>query len=93
MCSWKCDTTNILDFVTPIQNVLYNFFSALSLFYLEELEKFLKKKKKPLEIEWTKYLVFCCSASQRLYWEPRLVSETTGTWKELPEWVNLNPVL
>lgn len=40
MRSWKCDTIKILDFVVPIQNVLYKFFSALSLFHLGELEKF-----------------------------------------------------
>lgn len=40
MRSWKCDTNKILDFVVPIQNVLYKFFSALSFFHLGELEKF-----------------------------------------------------
>lgn len=41
------------------------FFSALCLFYLDELEKFFFLYK-PSVIKWTKYLVFCCSSSQRL---------------------------
>lgn len=75
LCSWKCDTDNILDFVTSVQKVLSKIFLSLVLI-LSRWAREILFLYKPSVIRWTEYLVFCCTSSQRL----NLVRNWTSKW-------------